>query len=159
MEISREEFVNSYITESPKVVGWLQKRVLKDIKSQARELKSYLAAEGFKSKIKIIMDVEPTLSGNAVIDENYVCYGPYHMWHTAHLNVVATQGDEVVIKTRTGYVKYESDAGFPSLKGSVKQIAWAESIRNHLIYFNPSAPELEMQTEAKWWIDNRKNTF
>ena len=77
--------------------------------------------------------------------------------------------------------KAHKDIGFPELKGSEKMISWAEKIRSELINkvnylkesltFNNDTEKAQSdkvfeefftrwqnETEAKWWIDNRKMT-
>jgi len=85
-------------------------------------------------------------------------------------------------KNKTSQLSAEHQSiGFPELKGSAKMISWAEKIRGELInkvnYLKDSLKfsndneksisdkafeiffeEWQSETEAKWWIDNRKMT-
>ena len=62
--------------------------------------------------------------------------------------------------------------GFPVLEGSVKQVAWASSIRQktyesicrsnpeHPVYgYGLVAEAISLEASAKWWIDNRNTDF
>lgn len=48
-----------------------------------------------------------------------------------------------------------SAMGLPTLSGSSKQIAWAQSIRSEHAVKQPDSPYLRKQKDAGWWIDNR----
>ena len=79
--------------------------------------------------------------------------------------------------------KSHAEIGFQALEGTPKRISWAEKIRAELIHkvdflkgslgfsedeskekkisdmaFNLFLLEWQKQTDAKWWIDNRKTT-
>jgi len=77
--------------------------------------------------------------------------------------------------------KAHKDIGFPELNGSEKMISWAEKIRSELINkvnylkesltftsdsekkishtaFEEFFSRWQTETEAKWWIDNRRMT-
>ena len=88
---------------------------------------------------------------------------------------------EYFSKQTEKFIKVNQSIGFNALKGSVKMIAWAEKIRAELInkvdYLKKSLTfktddekelfekafvkflqQWQKETEAKWWIDNRKIT-
>jgi len=88
---------------------------------------------------------------------------------------------EYFSKQTEKFTKVNQSIGFNALKGSVEMIAWAEKIRAELInkvdylkksltFVTDDEKELfekafvkflqqwQKETEAKWWIDNRKIT-
>lgn len=53
-------------------------------------------------------------------------------------------------------VKAASEAGFPELTGTPRQIAWAVAIRAKFAEANPGHPMLKRATTAKYWIENHR---
>jgi hypothetical protein len=60
-------------------------------------------------------------------------------------------------KAQLDAAKAQADtAGWPALKGSPKQITWAETIRAKVAAKDPKAKALKTAITAKYWIDNHR---
>lgn len=68
-------------------------------------------------------------------------------------------GRQTAVYTGAGMAAEAADDSLPKLRGSERQVTWAQSIRaGKIAELGPDTPEAEQLTReqnAKWWIDNK----
>lgn len=113
-------------------------------------------------------DVVKAMRWESFDRDQYVMYQAAPTHYIIHQPVFAksSTSNEVFAQARTTIAARQAQleaakgqaeaAGWPALKGTEKQVRWAESIRAKVAAKDPNAKALKTATTAKYWIENHR---